>query len=188
MTVVCPRHPLGSYLIDTDDGCIAIDPQNTHPGVFGSNQNNVRHVILTNHYHERAALISKHRYGATVWAPKADLNDLETVTADEAYSQISILPDGLQAVSINGITESEHALLWPENRGVFFVDDALGTTSYWTHGDGELGAHPKLPPPTELSKLLEINFTILAVGHGEPVLDQAKMALAQYLEVMTRDT
>jgi glyoxylase-like metal-dependent hydrolase (beta-lactamase superfamily II) len=186
-TVAWPRYPLESYLIETDDGYIAIDPQDAHPEVFGSIQDNVRHVILTNHYHERAAAIWRHRYGATVWAPKADLDDLETVTADEPYSQSSVLPGGLHAVSITGTTEGEHALLWPENRGVLFVGDALGTTSYWTHGEGELGAHPKLRLPTDLARLLELNFTSLAVGHGEPMLDQAKMALAKYLGVTTRD-
>ena len=187
-TVAWPRYPLESYLIETRDGCIAIDPQDAHPNVFGNSHSNVRHVILTNHYHERAAAIWKHRYGATVWAPKDDLNDLETVTADEAYSQSSILPGGIKAVHLGGITEGEHALLWPENRGVLFVGDALGTTSYWTHGESELGAHPKFRPAGRLAKLLELDFTSLAVGHGEPMLDQAKIALAKYLELMAHDT
>ena len=116
------------------------------------------------------------------------MNDLETVIADEAYSQSSILPGGIKAVHLGGITEGEHALLWPENRGVLFVGDALGTTSYWTHGESELGAHPKFRPAGRLAKLLELDFTSLAVGHGEPMLDQAKIALAKYLELMAHDT
>ena len=114
--------------------------------------------------------------------PAGDVGELETLTPDHVYSSESDLPGGLQAIGLGGISAGEHALFTPENRGVLFVGDALGTTSYWTHGEGELGAHPRMRPPAPLRKLLDLNFTSIAVGHGEPILDQAKVALATYLE------
>ena len=179
-TVAWHRYTLESYLVDTDDGVVAIDPQDLSP--LGGVLSRVRHVILTNHYHERAAAIWRHRFDAPVWAPAGDVGDLETLTPNHVYSAESELPGGLLAVGLGGISAGEHALFSSENRGVLFVGDALGTTSYWTHGEGELGAHPRLRPPEPLRNLLELNFTSLAVGHGEPILDQAKVALATYLE------
>ncbi len=181
-TVAWHRYTLESYLVDTDDGVIAIDPQDLSPRALGGVLSRVRHVILTNHYHERAAAIWRHRFDAPVWAPAGDVGDLETLTPNHVYSAESELPGGLLAVGLGGISAGEHALFSSENRGVLFVGDALGTTSYWTHGEGELGAHPRIRPPEPLRKLLELNFTSLAVGHGEPILDQAKVALATYLE------
>ena len=110
------------------------------------------------------------------------MDDLETLTPDHVYSADSELPGGLQAIGLGGISAGEHALYTSENRGVLFVGDALGTTSYWTHGEGEIGAHPRMRPPTLLRKLLDLDFTSITVGHGEPILDQAKVALAAYLE------
>jgi glyoxylase-like metal-dependent hydrolase (beta-lactamase superfamily II) len=181
-TVAWHRYTLESYLVDTDDGVVAIDPQDLSPRALGGVLSRVRHVILTNHYHERAAAIWRHRFDAPVWAPAGDVGDLETLTPNHVYSAESELPGGLLAVGLGGISAGEHALFSSENRGVLFVGDALGTTSYWTHGEGELGAHPRIRPPEPLRKLLELNFTSLAVGHGEPILDQAKVALATYLE------
>ena len=181
-TVAWHRFPLESYLVDTDDGVIAIDPQDLSPTALQGVLSRVRHVILTNHYHERAAAMWRHRFDAPVWAPHGDVDDLETLTPDHVYSADSELPGGLQAIGLGGISVGEHALYTSENRGVLFVGDALGTTSYWTHGEGEIGAHPRMRPPTLLRKLLDLDFTSIAVGHGEPILDQAKVALAAYLE------
>lgn len=183
-TVAWPRYPLESYLLETSDGAIAIDPQDAHPGMFKDVQSCVKHVFLTNHYHERAAAMWKHRFGATVWAPEGDVHELETMKPDEVYSQGMDLPGDLEAIALGGITAGEHALLWHDNRGVLFVGDALGTTSYWTHGERSVGAHPRIRPPTPLLALLDLQFTSLAVGHGEAILDQAKIAVERYLEAV----
>ena len=184
-TVAWPRYPLESYLLETLDGVIAIDPQDAHPGMFKDVQSRVRHVFLTNHYHERAAAMWKHRFGAKVWVPDGDSDELETIKPDEVYSQGMALPGGLEAIALGGITEGEHALLWHDNRGVLFVGDALGTTSYWTHGERSVGAHPRIRPPAPLRTILDLKFTSLAVGHGEAILDQAKFAVERYMEAVS---
>ncbi len=181
-TVAWHRYPLESYLVDTGGGVVAIDPQDLSPSALGGVLPRVRHVILTNHFHERAAAIWRHRFGAQVWAPQGDVDELETLRPDHVYTAASALPGGLQAIALGGISAGEHALLSSDNRGVLFVGDALGTTSYWTHGAGPLGAHPRMRPPTSLRQLLDLEFTSLAVGHGAPLLDQAKAELARYLE------
>ncbi len=182
-SVAWPRYTLESYLIDRPEGAIAIDPQDISPRSLASARGNrIAHIILTNHYHERAAAILRARWDAQVWAPAADVRELEAVVPDHAYSEDTALPGNLRAVALGGITPGEHALLWPEERGVLFVGDALGTVSYWTHGESRLGAHPRMRPPRSLGRLLDLNFTSLAVGHGDPVLDTAKAELAEYLE------
>ena len=181
-TVGWARYPLESYVIEQPSGCVVIDPSDYPPGSIGAIERyGVSHILLTNHYHERAAAIVRGRFGAEVWAPEGDTAELESGTPDHVYGAGTELPAGLQAIPLGTITQGEHALLWPENRGVLFVGDALGTISYWTHDEGRVGAHPRARPPDALMGLLDLPFTSLAVGHGEPILDVAKEALRRYL-------
>jgi len=187
-TVAWHRYPLESYAIRRKDGCVVIDPSEHPPRAIGPvDDYGVAHVILTNHYHERAAAIWQRRFTARVWAPAGDAAHLEATVPDEAYVDGAELPGGLRAIALGTISPGEHALFWPENRGVLFVGDALGTTSYWTHGERPLGAHPRARPPHALHRLLDERFTSLAVGHGEPILDTAHVALQAYLEGALRD-
>ena len=176
------RYSLESYAIEQPSGCVLIDPSDYPPRSIGAIERfGVSHVVITNHWHERASAMMRGRFGAEVWAPEGDLAELESVTPDRVYGADTELPAGLQAIALGTITDGEHALLWPENRGVLLVGDALGTTSYWTHNEGQLGAHPRARPPHALKGLLELPFTSLTVGHGEPILDVAKEALRRYL-------
>lgn len=176
------RYSLESYAIEQPSGCVVIDPSDYPPrGIGAIERFGVSHILITNHYHERAAAILRGRFGAKLWAPEGDLAELESGAPDHVYGADTELPAGLQAIALGAITDGEHALLWPENRGVLIVGDALGTTSYWTHNEGQVGAHPRARPPHALRGLLELPFTSLAVGHGEPILDVAKEALRRYL-------
>lgn len=186
-SVASARYTLESYLIDEPDGAVAIDPQELAPRLEAEVQERIAHIVLTNHFHERAAAILQRRWEAQVWAPAADVAELEAVTPDHLYDEATELPAGLRATALGGISAGEYALLWPRERGVLFVGDALGTTSYWIPEAGRLGAHPRLRPPQLLRRLLEVEFASLTVGHGEPILDTAKAELHAYLEQATRD-
>ena len=181
-SVAWPRYTMESYLIDLPGGGVAIDPQDYPPRAIAPIEaHGVAHILLTNHFHERAAALLQRRLGAEVWAPEADVGELEAVTPNHLYAEGCELPGGLVAIALGGITAGEHALLWPEHRGVLFVGDALGTVSYWTHAERRLGAHPRMRPPHGLRRLLDLDFTHIAVGHGQPVLDTAKAELRAYL-------
>ena len=176
------RYSLESYAIEQPSGCVLIDPSDYPPHCIGAiERHGVSHILITNHFHERASAMLRGRFGAEVWAPEGDVGELESVTPDHVYGADTELPAGLQAIALGTITPGEHAFLWPENRGVLIVGDALGTTSYWTHNEGQVGAHPRARPPHALLGLLELPFTSLAVAHGEPILDVAKEALRRYL-------
>ena len=176
------RYSLESYAIEQPSGCVLIDPSDYPPHSIGAIERfGVSHVVITNHWHERASAMMRGRFGAQVWAPEGDLAELESVEPDHVYGADTELPAGLQAIALGTITNGEHALLWAENRGVLLVGDALGTTSYWTHNEGQVGAHPRARPPHALKGLLELPFTSLTVGHGQPILDVAKEALRRYL-------
>ena len=188
-SVASARYTLESYLIDEPGSAVAIDPQELAPRLAAEVQERIAHIVLTNHFHERAAAILQRRREAQVWARAADVAELEAVTPDHVYDEATELPVGLRAIALGGVGAGEDALLWPRERGVFFDrdGDALGTTSYWMPEAGRLGAHPRLRPPRPLRRLLEVGFASLAVGHGEPILDTAKAELRAYLEQATRD-
>ncbi len=186
-TVAWSRFRMESYAIETPSGCIVIDPNDYPPrGIGAIERHGVSHVVITNQWHERASAALRGRFGAELWAPEGDVDELETGAPDHVFNDDTELPAELKAISLGRISVGEHALLWPENRGVLFVGDALGTTSYWTHGERPLGAHPQARPPHELKRLLDFPFTSLVVGHGEPVLDNAKETLRAYLDEATR--
>jgi len=183
-----PRYTLESYAIELPSGCVLVDPSDYPPrGISAIERRGVSHIVITNHFHERAAATFRGRFDAELWAPADDAAQLETGAPDHTYGASTELPAGLEAVLLGEISHGEHALLWNENRGVLFVGDALGTMSYWTHGEGEIGAHPRARPPHALLGLLDLSYTSIVVGHGEPVLDTAKQVLNRYLIEATRD-
>ena len=113
------RYSLESYAIEQTSGCVLIDPSDYPPRAIGAiERHGVSHILITNHFHERAAAMLRGRFGAEVWAPEGDIGELESVTPDHVYGTDTELPAGLQAIALGTITDGEHALLWPENRGV----------------------------------------------------------------------
>ena len=175
---------LESYWLRTESGSVVIDPLEGGGASAIESAGDVRAIVLTVGWHERAAHLFATRTGAPVFLPAADICMIEDLESWEPYGDGDQLPCGLQAIAVPGLTRGEHALLSPVHNGTLLVGDALGTTAKWAPGGIPLGAHPNgHPRPWEtLSHLLDLDFDNLLPGHGDAIVGGAKERLREMFE------
>ena len=95
------RYSLESYAIEQPSGCVLIDPSDYPPHSIGAiERHGVSDILMTNHFHERAAAMLRGRFGAKVWAPEGDIDELESVTPDHVFNADTELPAGLRAIAL----------------------------------------------------------------------------------------
>ena len=124
-------------------------------------------VLLTVFWHERSAIQLAERYGASVW--KRD-------SASEPPRGVGTFP----------VERSDETLLWlPEHGALVAGDVLLGA------GGGGVRVCPDSWLPEKmrgrvirdaLRPLLELPVEMVLVSHGEPVVEDARAALAHALE------
>ena len=138
-------------------------------------------ILLTAATHQRAAWRYRRRFGAPVYLP---LRSRETdEEADERYGAGDVLPGELEAVHVPGPEEPHFALLRRAAPAVLFCPDLVMVEK------GELVFVPaeyhEDPKETRRSveRLLELDFDVLCLDHGPPLLDDPKESLRELLAV-----
>ena len=142
-------------------------------------------VLLTVYWHERSARAVAERYGASVWVPERGIRRLEQLRVTNPFQPGDPLPGGVLALPAN--RGGGEVLYWlAEHRALVPGDVLLGAD------DGGLRVCPDswLPEDfrgeafrTSLRYLLELPVERVLVSHGEPVLTDAREALARALGV-----
>ena len=184
---------VGCVFCETDDGIVLVDPLVPPEDVdrfWDALDRDVErlggrvHVLVTIFWHTRSTTAMVDRYGARVWAPTtsraAVARRARAVT--DAFRPGDPLPGGIEAFRTARRTEVVYWL--PQQRALVPGDVLVG--------DGEAGVRmcPEswLPPSTghrdlaaSLRPLLELPVARILVSHGEPVLRDAKTALAAAL-------
>jgi glyoxylase-like metal-dependent hydrolase (beta-lactamase superfamily II) len=137
-------------------------------------------ICLTAGTHERSAWRYRRELGVPVYAPAAVR--LVAEEPDVRYSEGDQLPAGLQPYFAPGPGTTQHALLLPRSPGILFTSDLF------VNQPGErLGFVPDeyVHDPEESRKtarrLLDLDFDVLCVGHGAPILEGAKDAIRALL-------
>ncbi len=140
----------------------------------------LRAVLLTNGNHVRdAAQLSKQHQVPVVTAPdtRRDIIELKP--------EVTLLPGellyGIQAIAIPGATPGETAYF--SNTGVLVLGDAIINTS--TERGLEFLPDKYCSDAKQsresLRKLLALDFKVLTMAHGAPIVDRAKDKLAAIL-------
>ncbi len=169
------RHPGGNICIDpvepTDDDLDALVGEG------------VAWIVLTNRNHSRAANRVRAGTGAKTLIHADD--------ADHARKQETEVDGGLKVgatvgpfdvIGASGKSPGEVALLWPD-RGILIVGDAV-----IGNPPGQCGLLPDrvMDDPARLRssvrKFLDLDFDVLLVGDGEPILQDAKARLKELVE------
>ena len=136
-------------------------------------------ILLTVHWHERSSAELAERYGADVWANEGAVGEIDSVT--NPFAPADVLPGGLIGIDAQRAGET---LLWlPDQHALVSGDVLLGD------GDGGLRVCPeswlhgitRLELKLALAGLLDLPVELVLVSHGEPVLADGKVALAQAL-------
>jgi glyoxylase-like metal-dependent hydrolase (beta-lactamase superfamily II) len=175
------------HLVRHPDGNICIDPvEPTQDDMDTIVHEGVTWIILTNRNHSRAANQVRARTGARTVIHADD--------ASHARSQETELDDvlevggtvgPLEVVDASGKSPGEVALLW-RDRGILIVGDAIiGNPP----GQCGLLLERVIDDPARLRgsvrRLLDLDFDILLVGDGEPILQNAKARLKDLVETFS---
>jgi glyoxylase-like metal-dependent hydrolase (beta-lactamase superfamily II) len=172
---------VGSLAVETSDGLVLIDPIDPPPEL-----RRPAHVLITVFWHERA---TADLGGGRVWAPTRSARPLESrgISVTDPFRAGDELPGGIQAFQTPRVSE---VVFWlPEHRAVAVGDVLLGAGAKPRATSDPLrlcperwlgkASHDDLR--TSLRPLLDLPVEQVLVSHGEPVLRDAKAALAAVL-------
>ena len=169
------------YLVCYPEGNIAIDPVEPSEKAWEElTRHGVSKILLTNRNHTRAANQLRSRTGASTAIHREDAPYARSQGAElDRELTIGEKIGPLVVVGVPGKSPGEVAFHWVE-RKILIVGDAVV---------GNPPGHCKLlkeqvmddPPRLRASvrKLLALDFDILLVGDGEPILQSAKEKLGE---------
>lgn len=143
-------------------------------------------ILLTNRHHDRDSWLLQEKFGCTVHCVRSGLGELEGRGAVEAFDFGDELPGGLVAHKVDAICPDETAFYLPAHRALACADGVVR----W-RGQDELAFVPDYlmddPEGTKAGLraayrgLLELDFDLLLLAHGDPILGGAKETLAAFL-------
>lgn len=174
-------YDFNGYFLRHESGNIVVDPVEPEPDDLNRlAEEGVQEILLTNRNHSRAANVVREATGAQTLIHRSDADHAQRqgCTIDEAMS-VGEFHGPLQILPAKGKSPGEIALHWPERRILVLGDAAIGNPP------GKLSLLPeeKLDEPERLREslrtLLDVDFDILLLGDGVPILSDAKARLEE---------
>jgi hypothetical protein len=175
---------VSSYWL-TSEG-VVIDPMLPEAGLDAFAEAPPRHLLLTNRHHDRQAWDYVERFGSTVHCIRVGLAELEGRGDVVPFDFGDELPGGIVAHEVGAICPDETALhipahnalacadgvvRWPGQDGLAFVPDDLMDDPRDTKA-GLREAYGRLAS--------ELDFDVLLLAHGEPVVSGGRTALREF--------
>ena len=166
--------PGSAHAVSSHEGTVLIDPLPlaAEPAAeLGS----VSAICLTTSSHQRSSWRLRSELGVPVWAP-ALVREIDE-EPDVRYAEGDVLPGGLEAIFTPGAGTTQHSFLHRPSRALFTPD------LFARMPDAQLGMVPAqyMHDPEEArrsaEKLLELDFSILCLGHGRPVTEDPHGAI-----------
>ncbi|MGZ4402651.1 MAG: hypothetical protein ACXVRZ_08130 [Gaiellaceae bacterium] len=143
------------------------------------------HVLLTNRHHDRDAWRLRDAFGCTVHCVRSGLHELDGRGPVDAFDFGDELPGGATAYEVDAICPDETALYIPAHRALACADGVVR----WPSRD-ELAFVPDEymddPEATKAGlrdayrRLLDLDFDLLLLAHGDPVVTSGKEALRAF--------
>lgn len=141
------------------------------------------HVLLTNRHHDRHAWRLQERFGSTVHCIRNGLYEIEGRGRAEPFDFGDELPGGAVVYEVDAICPDETAMHFPSHRALACADGVM-------HYREELGFVPDqyMEDPDETkrglrgayARLLELEFDVLLLAHGTPLVGGARDALRAF--------
>jgi hypothetical protein len=145
------------------------------------------HALLTNRHHDRDAWQLREAFGTTVHCIRNGLHELAGRGPVEAFDFGSELPGGITALEVGAICPDETALHIPAHRALACADGVVR----WP-GQDELTfvpdqliddpEHTKANLRDAYSRLLDLDFDVLLLAHGDPLVGSAHAALRAFAQ------
>lgn len=178
-----------SYALKTPDGVVFIDPLKPGPDVLKELEGlgEPIGVFLTNDHHDRDADWFRKQYGIQIYAHEKAKADCDT-KIDVLILDGERLPGGVKAIYLPGSSLSETAFYTKLSGGIVLMGDAL-------LNPGNKGLK-LLPEPyiedrkqalKSLPKLLDLSFQTITFAHGDPIVENAKKEITNFLKKPKKD-
>jgi hypothetical protein len=185
------RHPLihtnvSSYYLASE--CVAIDPVLPADGLaWFESHTTPEHALLTNRHHDRDAWRLREAFGTTIHCIRNGVYELAGRGPVTAFDFGDELPGGVVVHEVDAICPDETALYIRAHRALACADGVVR----WRGGEA-LGFVPDQlmddPEQTKAAlrdayrRLLELDFDLLLLAHGGPVVSDGKAALRAFAD------
>lgn len=155
------------------------------PGWFDGHPS-PEHVLLTNRHHDRDAWKLRDAFGCEVHCIANGVHELAGRGPVTAFEFGDELPGAVRACEVGAICPDETALHIPAHRALACADGVVR----WPGVDGLTYVPDQLmddPDDTKLAladayrALLELDFDLLLLAHGDPVTSGAKRELDRFI-------
>jgi len=187
------RHPrihsdVSSYYLERER--VVIDPMLPAEGLdWFAEHGCPEHVVMSNRHHDRDAWRLREAFGSTVHCPRVGVGAVRGRGPIEPFDVGAQLPGALTVHEVDAICPDEmalyiatHSALACADGVVSFPDDDLGFVPDELMDDPE---ETKQGLRQAYRRLLELDFDVLLLAHGEPVVGGGKDALRAFVEAGT---
>jgi hypothetical protein len=173
---------VSSYYLEADR--VLIDPMIPQEGLEWFEEHGApEHLLLTNRHHDRHAWKLRDAFGATVHCVRNGLHEIEDRGPVEPFDFGDELPGGAIAYEVGAICPDEAALYLPAYRALACADGVID------EGNGLDFVPEHFMDDPERTKealraacreLLDLDFDMLLLAHGDPVVTGGKEALRKF--------
>jgi hypothetical protein len=180
------RHDVSSYYLEPER--VLLDAMIPREGLEWLDEHGPpEHVVLTNRHHDRDAWRLRDAFGCTVHCVRNGLYELEERGPVEPFDFGDELPGGAVVHEVGAICPDETALYLPAYRALAVADGVVR----WPGIEGLSFVPDFLMDEPERTKeglrnayrsLLELDFDLLLLAHGDPVVAGAKDELRAFVE------
>jgi hypothetical protein len=185
------RHPhigmqVSSYHLSAER--VLIDPLIPAEGLDWFRAHGVpEHVLLTNRHHDRDAWRLREAFGCVVHCVRSGLHELEGRGPVEAFDPGDVLPGDITAYDVGVICPDETALYIPAHHALACADGVVR----WPGQESPTFVPDHLMDDPEQTKaglrdayrrLLDLDFDLLLLAHGDPVTSGGKAALRAFVD------
>jgi hypothetical protein len=177
---------VSSYYLERER--VLIDPMIPPEGLaWFDGRETPEHAVLTNRHHDRDAWRLRDAFGCTVHCIRNGLYELQRRGPVEAFEFGDELPGGLVVHEVDAICPDETALHIPRHRAVACADGVVR----WRGSERLQFVPDSLMDDPEATKqrlreayrrLLELDFDLLLLAHGDPLVGGARDALREFVD------
>jgi hypothetical protein len=166
---------------------VLIDPMLPPEGIGWFEENgSPEHVLLTNRHHDRHSWRLRDTFGCSVHCIRNGVYELEGRGPVEPFDFGDELPGGVVVHEVDAISPDETALHLLRHRALACADGVVRSGP-----SGELAFVPDSlmdePEDTKqglraaYARLAELDFDLLLLAHGEPVISEGREALRRFV-------
>jgi hypothetical protein len=177
--------PVSSYYLERER--VLIDPLLPPEGEAWLRERGApAHVVLTNRHHDRDAWTLREAFGVTVHCVRQGVHELEGRGPVAPFAFGEELPGGIRAYEVGAICPDECALHIPAHGALACADGVVrddgGPLAFVPDAYMDEPERTKAGLRAAYRSLLRLDFDLLLLAHGDPVVGGGKEALRAFVE------